>query len=146
MNDAGASQCARCNFPLDGSVTTSPPAPAPSDAAPAPEISRERIRPVRPRRPGTGAQSQQSQLVIAVGAVALIAAGFAIYSTWQEFQKTQTRAVVEGAKPEEPQRADVARAAIAKDSTNVNAQVAHFMTQIVGFPFHFVFVGNQATS
>lgn len=126
-NPAGAPACEACNFPLsDAPPRPEPPQPTAERIAEsgAPAISMERIRPIRPRRPSGPQQALQAQLWLVIGGLAVLAAGFGIYTAYQEFSKSQVKATVEGAKPEQQQAADVARAALDRDSTNVNAQVA----------------------
>jgi len=117
-NPAAAAACARCNFPLAQGIAA--PAPAP---VPAPAESRAfdpGPRPVRRRsRPGTMEPVQVQLWLISGVAVVLGMLYFAAQGFWKSNVKP-----VEGARPEQQQQADLARNTLAKDSTNVAAQVA----------------------
>jgi len=128
VNAVDVAQCAQCNFPLRETAPAGAPA-APSStaaserppAAPEPEISIQRIRPIRPRRPQPQ-QQLQLQLWLVLGGIAIL---LVLYTAWKGFQKNNSAPVpVAGAQAEQQKEADVARAAIARDSTNVNAQIA----------------------
>jgi tetratricopeptide (TPR) repeat protein len=122
-NPADSTQCAQCNFPLrDGAAHAPAPVrdPAPA-AASEPEISMRRIRPIRPRRPSPD-QALRLQLWLVLGTIAI---GIVLYTAWQGFHKNNdTTPQVEGAQPQQQQAADLARAELARDSTNLQAQIA----------------------
>ena len=119
QNPAGADACAQCNFPLSHAAPPAAPPPAkpvaeskPFDPGP---------RPVRPRRSRPDAmQPVQMQLWLAVG-VAIV--GGIIYFAAQGFRQTNVPTPVPGAAPEQLQRAELARKVLAKDSTNLAAQI-----------------------
>jgi len=132
-NEAAAAICSNCNFPLRDGPPAPPPAEA-QDAPPAaavhppgtkgaPAAEMRRIRPVRPRRPGGADQALQTQLIVGLGGAAVVMA--ILWVAWQGFHKNNAPpAPVEGANPEQMQAANLARAQLARDSTNVNAQIA----------------------
>jgi cytochrome c-type biogenesis protein CcmH/NrfG len=136
VNAADASHCTQCNFPLRESAPAAPPSAAPPSAAPpsAPpppaakpeppvEISMERIRPIRPRRPKSPEEVQQSQLWLILGGLAVIV--LVLYVGWTGFRQNNSGPTpIPGAAEAQEKEADAARAAIARDSTNVNAQIA----------------------
>ena len=123
VNEPDATHCAQCNFPLR--ETGGEPETAPRDGRgrdkPV-EISMSRIRPIRPRRP-TGPQQQlQLQLWVVLGGLAIL---IVLFTAWQGFKRNNpSEQAVAGANTEQQKDADIARAAIASDSTNVNAQIA----------------------
>jgi tetratricopeptide (TPR) repeat protein len=119
-NPAGAQSCESCNFPL---AEGGPPGPAPKNpdatpAEPAPVIAPpprlQRLREKRKR------QDPSMTLWLAIGGLGAIAL---LFIAVQGFQDSNFPAV-EGARPEQQQRADELRALIQEDSTNVAARVA----------------------
>jgi cytochrome c-type biogenesis protein CcmH/NrfG len=146
VNEEHATACSLCNFPLhpetSAQAATPPPAapqpeqPAPPAAPPAPkEVHHEaaepavrgfdpnirRLRPIRPRRPRGPQQQLQTQLWVVLGATAVL---LVLFTAFQGFKKSNVPAPVEGAQGEQQHIADMARAELAKDSTNVNARIA----------------------
>lgn len=122
-NPAGAESCESCNFPLAGGPAPDPGATTPKNpdatpAEPAPVIAPpprlERLREKRKR------QDPSMTLWLAVGAIGAIALLFIAVQGFQDSNFPQ----VEGARPEQQQRADEVRALIQQDSTNVAARVA----------------------
>src|SRR5207302_2547147 len=108
VNPAEASHCERCNFPLREVAPGEAPARPVPGREPAAEISMQRIRPIRPRRPTGPEQQLKVQLWLALGTLAMAAV---LYTAWQGFQKSNAPVQqVEGAKPEQQQAADRARA------------------------------------
>lgn len=139
-NAAGASECTQCNFPLHpelGEVTPAPaapkaepkPAPAaapdPDEEAPAvrgfdPNI--RRVRPIRPRPPRGPQPHLQTQLWVILGGAAVLVI---LFTAFQGFRQSNPgQAPVAGALQEQQHIADMARAELAKDSTNINARIA----------------------
>ena len=132
-NPAHAEACTRCNFPLTGVVAVAaadaPPAPPGGPTTAAPRAAKSAVpvrssdpgpRPMRPRAPRPAAmQPVQMQLWLAAGVAVVLGI---LYFAGQGFQKTNTP-VVAGASPQLQQRADLARATLAKDSTNLMARV-----------------------
>jgi tetratricopeptide (TPR) repeat protein len=134
MNETYATSCAQCNFPLLPHSTPVPepaaephaPEPAAPAGTPGVEAGRgfdpsiRRMRPIRPRPP-RGPQAQlQMQLWLVLGSVAVL---LVLFTAYQGFRKNNTPAPVEGAKEDQQHMADMARAELAKDSTNVNARI-----------------------
>jgi tetratricopeptide (TPR) repeat protein len=119
-NPAGASSCAACNLPLTedaGSHTPVAPAPAPQGGEP-PVIVR-RVRPIRPRRPRpAGSQSVALWLLFGTFCAAVV-----LYYAITGFQKNNAGAPVEGSSEDQQKAADALRAALAKDSTNIQARI-----------------------
>ena len=109
-NEPGATACAHCNFPLDEAHR------APSE----PEFKFDPgPRPVRRRpRPDT-MQPVQMQLWLFAGIAVVMGI---VYFAFQGFSKSNQRSV-DGAAPEQQARADAARTALAKDSTNIDARI-----------------------
>ena len=133
VNDASATECAQCGFPLAEAAPSAPApvaekAPEPAPAAPAaaepparpfdPNI--RRVRPSRPRPPRPGQQALQMQLWIGLGGAALL---LVLFTAFQGFKKNNQPAPVEGAAQDQQHIVDMARAELAKDSTNVNARI-----------------------
>jgi tetratricopeptide (TPR) repeat protein len=140
-NDATATACTRCNFPLaEGgaprAATAPDPAPAKAAAgepAPAEPVAAEPTeatakpftfdpgpKPVRRRRPRSGAmQPVQVQLWLITAAAVVIAI---VYFAAQGFWRSNVPPV-EGARPDQQQRAELARQALERDSTNLEARV-----------------------
>ena len=113
-NAPGAESCAQCNFPL----AEKPAGPA---AEPAPEFQFDPgPRPVRRTRERPDAmQPVQMQLWLFAGIAVIIDI---VYFAAQGFWKSNVKPV-EGANPQQEQRADAARAVLAKDSTNLMARI-----------------------
>lgn len=131
-NPAGAEQCRNCNFPLGAAPRpAAPPAEAapeepatvPADAPSAGEMSQKPVtlqRPQRPRRarPDT-MQPVQMQIWLFVGIAVVLGL---VYFAAQGFWTTHVTPV-QGASSAEQQRADLARSALEKDTTNVAARI-----------------------
>ena len=115
-NARGAEACAQCNFPL---AEKAPPAPA-AAAVEAEFKFDPGPRPVRrPRARPDAMQPVQMQLWLFAGiAVILGIVYFAAQGFWHSNAKP-----VEGAAPQQQQRADAARAVLEKDSTNLMARI-----------------------
>ena len=113
-NDPAAETCTQCNFPL-----RERPASATVPEADAPPIDIG-PRPVPRRRPRPDAmQPIQMQLWLFAGiAVVMGIVYFAAQGFWHSNQRP-----VEGAGPEQQQRADLARQTLEKDSTNLAARI-----------------------
>lgn len=142
LNEHSATGCTQCNFPLHPELgePAAPPAaetpkpkpePAAAPAAPAEAAAAEargfdpgirRVRPIRPRPPRGPQQTLQTQLWVILGGMAVLLILFTAFQGFQQSNKTQ--APVEGAMQEQQHMADMARAELAKDSTNVNARIA----------------------
>ncbi len=121
-NAADATNCEQCNFPLREGAATPPTTGGPGRPEPPVEISMRRIRPIRPRRPSGPQQQLQLQLWLILGSLAVLAV---LWTAYQGFRRNNAQEpVVEGAQADQQKAADMARAEIARDSTNVNAQVA----------------------
>ena len=131
QNPAGAIQCERCNFPLvetplagdparpSESLATSPPEHADpastADVAAAPEY------PIFLRRPRRRARAAPMlSLWLTFG---LFAAAAMIWVAVQVQLDRRRQPAVEGAGPKQQERIDALRAALERDSTNVQAQV-----------------------
>jgi tetratricopeptide (TPR) repeat protein len=83
----------------------------------------ERIRPIRPRRPRSPQDAQQTQLWLILGGLAVVV--LVLYVGWTGFRQSNSGPTpVPGAAEAQQKEADAARAEIARDSTNVNAQIA----------------------
>ncbi len=123
-NPVGSEACSQCNFPLMPGAASAPAAAAPAPAEPAAPHAKPfdpGPRPVRPRRArAEGMQPVQMQLWLFVGAAVVLGI---LYFAAQGFQKTNVPAPVPGAAPEQLQRAELARKVLAKDSTNLAAQI-----------------------
>lgn len=119
-NPAGSESCQSCNFPL--AERTAKPVPA-APAEPREEAPVRIERPLRhrPKRP-VPASNQTLSLWLIFGALA------AAIVIWMGFQATLKQkaesAPVEGANVNVQQRVDELRAALARDTTDVNARVA----------------------
>jgi cytochrome c-type biogenesis protein CcmH/NrfG len=127
-NPSEAARCGNCNFPLrEGPAPpraerASEPAPAPPGATkPAFDPSIPRLRPIRPRRPAGPDQLLKTQLYIGLGVLAVV---LVLWTAFQGFKKNNPAPAVEGAREDQQQAANMARAELARDSSNVNAQVA----------------------
>jgi cytochrome c-type biogenesis protein CcmH/NrfG len=113
-NAPGAESCAQCNFPLvDRSVST-PAAEPEFKFDPGP-------RPVRRQRERSGSMEPiQMQIWLFAGIAVILGI---VYFAAQGFWRSNVKPV-EGANPQQEQRADAARAVLAKDSTNVMARIS----------------------
>jgi cytochrome c-type biogenesis protein CcmH/NrfG len=128
-NEPRAEACAQCNFPLAEKApladkVLAPPAAVAveSEAAAAePEFKFDPgPRPVRRQRERPDAmQPVQMQLWLFTGIAVILGI---VYFAAQGFWRSNARPV-EGAGPQQQQRADAARAALEKDSTNLMARV-----------------------
>ena len=122
-NPPGAEHCEACNFPLAGppkAAPASPPAAGGPPATPDPEPPIPRmVRPIRPRRPRP-ASNQATTLWLTFGSIcAAIVLFIALKANVERASQP-----VEGSSQQEQQHADELRAALDKDSTNVDARVA----------------------
>jgi len=122
VNPIGAEACSQCNFPL----AERPPAPAVAEPAVRTESAETSApffdigpRPVRRRSRPDAMEPVQMQLWLFAGVAVVMGI---IYFAAQGFWNTNVKPV-EGAVPEQQQRADQARTALAKDSTNVAARI-----------------------
>ena len=116
-NPEGAEACAQCNFPLPRTGRAASPAPEaesrPFDPGP---------RPIRRRSRPNAMEPVQVQLWLITGVAVVL--GIA-YFAFQGFWKSNAAGIgVAGAKPEQQQLADRARAALVQDSTNIGARIA----------------------
>ena len=111
-NAAGAEACAQCNFPLAEKPAATP--------ATVPEFAFDPgPRPVPRRTRPDAMQPIQMQLWLFAGiAVVMGILYFAAQGFWNSNAKP-----VEGAAPQQQQRADAARAVLEKDSTNLVARI-----------------------
>jgi cytochrome c-type biogenesis protein CcmH/NrfG len=114
-NAPGSEMCASCHFPL---TAPEPPAERPA-AGPPPPPRAPSPRPMRPRRP-----RPQSNVALSLwlgfgtfGALVLVLVAF---SGYQQSNFTP----VEGSNQDQQKQSDAMRAALAADSTNVQARVA----------------------
>jgi len=112
-NAPGAESCAQCNFPLVEKAVGEPVAEPEFKFDPGP-------RPVRPRRARPdAAQPIQMQIWLFAGIAVILGI---VYFAAQGFWKSNVPPV-DGANAQQEQRADAARAVLAKDSTNVTARI-----------------------
>ncbi|MEO5987716.1 MAG: tetratricopeptide repeat protein [Candidatus Eisenbacteria bacterium] len=130
MNDATAESCAKCNFPLQGIPGAGPLAgmtppgaasvadPAPAGAAPT-ETELRRVRPIRRRPPRSGQDPMSQQLWMVVGGIAI---ALLVWQAFTGFHQSNSPPTA-GAKPDQQKVVDQARAAIAKDSLDLQAQI-----------------------
>ena len=122
VNPAGSTSCAKCNFPLPAPAAE--PGPQPAEAAPEPATaSPEPLNIPRPafrRRPRPGAMPPQALSIYLM--VAIVIAGAVLLIAVRGFHQTNV-VPIEGAQQEQQKSADEFRAALAKDSTNVEAHI-----------------------
>ena len=112
-NASDAESCTQCNFPLREKAAGEPAAQPEFKFDPGP-------RPVRPRRARPDAmQPVQMQIWLFAGIAVILGI---VYFAAQGFWKSNVPPV-EGANAQQEQRADAARAVLAKDSTNVMARI-----------------------
>jgi len=118
-NPPGSESCEACNFPLAGlPAATHGAAPGGEPGARKPEPLPV-PRPVRPRRPRP-ASNQATTLWLAFGSIcAAIVLFIALKANVERASQP-----VPGSNPDEQKHADELRAAIEKDSTNVEARIA----------------------
>src|SRR5215471_17686807 len=110
-NAPGAESCAQCNFPLAEKPAISSEPEFKFDPGP---------RPVRRQRERPGAMEPvQMQIWLFAGIAVILGI---VYFAAQGFWKSNVPPV-EGANAQQEQRADAARAVLAKDSTNVMARI-----------------------
>src|SRR5262249_30815683 len=117
VNPAGSASCANCNFPLTA------PAAEPASHAPEPEGAAGPLaipRPACRRRPRPGAMPPQAISIYLM--VAIVIAVAVLLVAVRGFHQSNF-APVEGAKEEQQKSADEYRAALAKDSSNVEAHI-----------------------
>src|SRR5262249_1597344 len=110
-NEPVATACAHCNFPLDGSQHV--PASDPEfkfDPGP---------RPVRRRSRPAATQPVQMQIWLFTGIAAVLGL---LLLAGRGFMKSNQKPI-DGAAPEQQARADAARTALAKDSTDIVARI-----------------------
>jgi len=136
-NPSGARSCERCNFPLvppaeagtdatlgiPPAATAGPPrSPAGESESPSVEAAAEVTTPIvlrRPQRPRPRGSLQIVSMWLMFGVVAAMALVWLAIKTNLDRQNTP----IEGAKPDQQQRANEMRAILAKDSTDVGAHV-----------------------
>lgn len=124
-NPADAASCANCNFPLRSEAPETPaadPSPAPrTEPAEPVEI------PVPPRlarlRRKQGRKGESVSLTIWLMTGALAAISLVVFGIRGAMQNRPQPAPVQGASPEQQQRADELHALVEQDSTNVEAQI-----------------------
>jgi tetratricopeptide (TPR) repeat protein len=118
MNADQATACSRCNFPLHPEGAAAEPA---EPAARGFDPNIRRVRPIRPRPPRAPQQALQTQLWVILGAMAVL---IILFTAFQGFRQNNPPPEVPGAREEQQHVADLARAELAKDSTNINARIA----------------------
>lgn len=122
-NPPGNESCEACNFPLSGLPPAHAPA-APSDGGSvagtpeSPETPRM-VRPIRPRRPRP-ASNQATTLWLTFGSIMAVIVLFIGLKANVE----RASQPVAGSSAEQQKRADGLRAALEKDSTDVEARIA----------------------
>ena len=119
-NPATASSCAACNLPLTGEAGSGAPvAQAPAPHGSEPPVAVRRLRPIRPRRPRPGGgQSLALWLLFGTFCAAVV-----LYYAITGFQKNNAGAPVEGSSEDQQKAAEALRAALARDSTNIQARI-----------------------
>ena len=119
-NPAGAASCRACNLPLtEEAGSRAPLAPTPAPQGREPPVVVRRLRPIRPRRPRPAA-GQSLALWLLFGT---FCAGVVLYYAITGFQKNNAGAPVEGSSEDQQKAADQLRAALARDSTNLEARI-----------------------
>jgi tetratricopeptide (TPR) repeat protein len=126
-NPPGLDSCASCNYPFvtpETGATPPPGAPPPSETpgvagAPSYEPPQRPLR--RPQRRAAPMQAQSLWLWLLFGT---FAAAILIWTAIDANRKRTVASTVEGSSDEQQKMANTARAAIATDSTNLEAQVA----------------------
>jgi len=128
LNAAGSTSCAQCNFPLssEGTRPSAPPeapnpvpepisaeGPGSSPAAPSP------VPPLRRRPPRPRMQQQAMSLWLVFAGVAAAVVIF----TGVKANLDRASEPVEGAAPVQQEQVDDLRAALERDSTNVDARI-----------------------
>src|SRR5436309_9242596 len=116
-NPAGRASCESCNFPLEAEAPVGA-APGDSAAGPAPAAPPLLRRPRRPPRP-MPATSMSLTLWLVFG---VFCAAVVLYYGVQGFVRNNAP-VVEGSTEDQQKRADQLRAALDRDSTNVDARL-----------------------
>ncbi len=130
MNDANAESCAKCNFPLHGIASPEPPVESPEQSPPAlpdsspasvapGEFELRRVRPIRARAPRAGQDAMSQQLWMVVGGLVI---ALLVWQAFTGFRQSNSQPLA-GAKPDQQKLVDQARAAIAKDSLDLQAQI-----------------------
>lgn len=121
LNPPENQYCEQCNFPLadPAHAPADPAAAPPPPGAPGTDPLVRPFRPIRPRPPRVQ-QPLQMQLWLVFGSLAALLAG---YTAIRGFHESNVKPI-EGAQVEQQHRADEARAALAKDSTNLEARIA----------------------
>jgi len=122
-NPPDAESCEACNFPLSGlPVAPAPAAPSGGESAartPEAPVVPRMVRPIRPRRPRP-ASNQATTLWLTFGSILAVIVLFIGLKANVE----RASQPVEGSNPEQQKQSDELRAAIEKDSTNVEARIA----------------------
>jgi tetratricopeptide (TPR) repeat protein len=111
-NAPDAEACAQCNFPLRDAAHAPPAAEPEFKFDPGPRPMRRRARP-------NVAQPIQMQIWLFAGIAVVLGI---VYFALQGFRRSNVKPV-DGANQQQEQRADAARAALAKDSTNFEARI-----------------------
>ena len=119
-NAPDAASCAQCNFPLsDQAPVALVPPHSPADFR-VPEFKFDPgPRPVRRRERPATVEPIQMQIWLFAGIAVILGI---VYFAAQGFWKSNVKPV-EGANAQQEQRADAARAVLAKDSTNLMARI-----------------------
>ena len=121
-NPPGIESCEACNFPLSGL----PAAPAPATPSgiesgartSEPPVVPRMVRPIRPRRPRPGS-NQATTLWLTFGSIMAVMVLFIALKANVE----RASQPVAGSNPEQQKHADELRAALEKDSTNVDTRI-----------------------
>jgi predicted negative regulator of RcsB-dependent stress response len=111
-NAADAASCVKCNFPLVQRPVSTPAAEPEFKFDPGP-------RPVPRRERPASMEPIQMQIWLFAGIAVILGI---VYFAAQGFWKSNAKPV-EGANAQQEQRADAARAVLAKDSTNLMARI-----------------------
>jgi tetratricopeptide (TPR) repeat protein len=121
LNPPGAEACARCNFPLSEHAGAASPPTKGTAAESAPAASSPPLLPPRPRpRRRRSAEPVVTRLYMIFG---LLVAACLLWIALSENVKRSRQADVEGANATQAQQAEAMRAALERDSTNVDAHV-----------------------